>query len=78
MRRVASGCGLRRDGEAVRIDREDVGAVTILSFVGELVFSEPAKCFRTIVDVYGIDQVFLVFASDRAALKHFGEGVDGT
>ena len=40
---------------------------------GELVCSEPAKCFRNIVDVYGIGQVFKIFASDRAALEHFGE-----
>jgi anti-sigma B factor antagonist len=127
---VAPGGGLRQDDDAVRIDREQVGAVTILSFVGEfdavskpamlqeiddliegskqvvfnlsevtfvnssalgyllktvktlrdeggeLVFTEPAKCFRNIVDVYGIDKVFLVFASDRAALEHFGEAGD--
>jgi len=40
---------------------------------GELVFSEPAKCFRNILDVYGLDKVFTVFTSDRAALEHFGE-----
>jgi anti-sigma B factor antagonist len=40
---------------------------------GDLVFSEPAKCFRNIVDVYGLGHVFKIFASDRAALDHFGE-----
>jgi anti-sigma B factor antagonist len=114
----------------VRIDREQVGEVTILAFVGEfdaadkpamleeidaliegskqlvfnlnevtfisssaigyllktmkalrnrggeLALSEPAKCFRNIIDVYGIEHVFKVFASDRAALEHFGETGD--
>jgi anti-sigma B factor antagonist len=39
---------------------------------GELVFSEPAKCFRNIVDIYGVDKVFRIFPDDRAALAHFG------
>ena len=43
---------------------------------GELAFSDPAKCFRTIIDVYGIEKVFTVFASDRAALEHFGADGD--
>jgi anti-anti-sigma factor len=49
------------------------GVKTLRDGGGELVFSEPAKCFRNIVDVYGLEKVFTVFASDRAALEHLGE-----
>jgi len=118
---------MRRNGDAVNIESKTVGAVTILTFAGELdaanvpetiekideliegslrlvfncrdltfinssglgyllktvkvlrdqngelVFSEPAKCFRNIVDVYGVGQVFHLYASDRAAVEHFAE-----
>jgi len=43
---------------------------------GELVCSEPAKCFRNIIDVYGVGRVFKIFATDRAALAHFAEAGD--
>jgi anti-sigma B factor antagonist len=45
---------------------------------GDLVYSEPAGSFLKIVDVYGIGAVFRVFASDRAALEHFGESGDAS
>jgi len=38
---------------------------------GDLVYSEPAQSFRRIIDVYGVAEVFRVFASDHAALAHF-------
>ncbi|MHC4974609.1 MAG: STAS domain-containing protein [Planctomycetota bacterium] len=41
---------------------------------GELVVSEPAECFKKIVDVYEVDKVFHVCPHDLAALAHFGEG----
>ena len=37
------------------------------------IFVAAAGSFLSIVDVYGIGAVFRVFASDRAALEHFGE-----
>jgi anti-anti-sigma factor len=40
---------------------------------GELVYSEAAKCFRNVVEVYGVVNVFKAFPDDRAALEHFGE-----
>lgn len=40
---------------------------------GELVFSEPAKCFWNILEVYGVGQVFAVYPDDQAALQHFGQ-----
>lgn len=39
---------------------------------GELVFSEPAENFRKIVEVYDVGAVFPLYASDQAALAHFG------
>ena len=40
---------------------------------GELVFSEPAKSFRHIVEVYDVGEVFHLYANDQAAIDHFGE-----
>ena len=121
---------MRQDEEAVKIEKQTAGAVTILTFAGqfdaanvpetiekidgliegstrlvfnfrdlkfinssglgyllktvkalrdgngELVFSEPAKCFRRIVEVYDVGQVFHTYASDRAAVAHFGAAGD--
>lgn len=39
---------------------------------GELVFSEAARAFRNIVEIYGLGPLFKVFPNDRAALAHFG------
>lgn len=41
---------------------------------GELVFSQPSRPFRNIVDVYGVAAVFHICESDQAALEHFGAG----
>lgn len=38
---------------------------------GELIFSEAAKPFRNIVEIYGVGPVFAMYANDQAALDHF-------
>jgi anti-anti-sigma factor len=41
---------------------------------GDLVFSQPSRPFRNIVEVYGVAAVFHVCETDQAALEHFRKG----
>jgi anti-anti-sigma factor len=45
---------------------------------GDLVFSEAARSFHNIVEIYGLGHLFKVFPDDRAALAHFGETGDAS